>query len=72
MHKAVQMGLQVVRAHAGQRDAVLVTEFDHRVAMRIGGDQRPQLLHVWNVDKMVELDGVSLRIKVGDGGGWAS
>ena len=39
MHKAVQMSLQVVRAHAGQRDAVVVTKLDHCIAVGVGGDQ---------------------------------
>ncbi len=40
---------------AGQRDAVVVAEIDHRVAMRVGRDQRLQFLHSLRVGEMVEF-----------------
>ena len=52
------MGLQVARRHAGDGDAVAVSELDHRVAMRVGCDQRRQLLDGLNVGEVVELDRV--------------
>jgi len=69
MDEALQVRLQVVRGHAGDRDAVVVAELDHRVAVNIGGDQRRQLLNVLDIGEVVELDSVGLRIKVDDGVG---
>jgi hypothetical protein len=40
------MRLQVPRRHAGQRNAVMVAQFDERVTVRVLGDQRRQLLNV--------------------------
>jgi hypothetical protein len=34
------------RRHAGQRNAVIVAQFDERVTVRVLGDQRRQLLNV--------------------------
>ena len=66
VRQALQMRLQEALRHAGQRDAVVVAEFDDRVAMRVGADQRRQLLDVLNVGEVVELDGIGLPVEVGD------
>ena len=66
MHETLQILLQEGGAHAGNGDAVAVTELEHRVAMDVGGDRRRQLLHVLNVGEVVELDRVVLRIEVVD------
>ena len=60
------MRLQVALRHAGQRNAVVMAKFDDRVAMRVGADQRRQLLDVLNVGKVVELERVGPRIEVAD------
>lgn len=56
MREALQMCLKVALSHAGQRDAVAVTEFDDRAAMCVGAGQRRQLLDALNVGEVVELD----------------
>ena len=61
--------LQLRGGHAGNRDAVIMPEGDHCVAVRVGGDQRLQLLHGLRVGKVVKLDGVVLGIEVDDGVG---
>ena len=43
-----------------------MTEINHRVAVRIGGDQRLQFLDSLRVCEMIELNRVLLRLKVGD------
>jgi hypothetical protein len=61
--------LDLRRGHAGERDAVVVAEIDHRVAMHVGGDELLQFLHGLRVGEVVELDRVGLRIEVDDGVG---
>jgi hypothetical protein len=58
--------LQFGGGGAGQRDAVVVTERDHRVAMRVSGDERLQFLHSLCVGEMIEFDRVVLWIEVDD------
>lgn len=65
----LQYLLQLGGGHANNRNAVVMTEFDHRVAMRVGGDERLQLLRGLGVSKVIELDRVVVRIKVDDGVG---
>ena len=60
------MRLQVALRHAGERDAVVVAEFDDRIAMRVCTDQCRQLLNILNVGEMVELDGSRLRVGASD------
>ena len=66
MHETLEILLQEGRAHAGNGDAVAVTELEHRVAMHVGGDRGRQFLHVVNVGELVELDRFVLRIEVVD------
>ncbi len=56
--------LQLARGHAGQRDAVVMAEIDHCIAMRIGGDQRLQFLDCLRVGEVIKFNRVMLRIKV--------
>src|SRR5262249_61702530 len=65
LNQLVQLGW----GHAVDRNAVVVAEFDHRVAVRVGGDGRLQLLHGLGVSEVVELDRVLVRLEVDDGGG---
>ena len=58
------MRLQVGLCDAGDRDAVVVPEFDHCVAVRIGGDERFQLLHRLHVGEVVEFDNVFCGLKL--------
>jgi hypothetical protein len=55
--------------HIGNRDAVVIAESDHGVAMRIAGDQRFELLHALRIGEVVELNRVVRRIEVYDGVG---
>ena len=66
MHQALHMRLQVALRHTGQRDAVVVAEFDDRVAMRVGADQCRRLLDILKVGEVVELDGIDPRVEVRD------
>ena len=59
--------LQFGGGHAGDRDAVVVAEIDHRIAMRVGRDERQQFLNVLRIGEMIELDCVMLRIEIDDG-----
>ena len=52
--------------HAGERDAVVVAEIDHRVAMHVGGDELLQFLDGLRAGQVIELDRVGLRIEVDD------
>ena len=45
----------------------MVPEIDQGVAMRIGGDERLQLLDRLSIGGLIELDGVLLRIAVRQG-----
>jgi hypothetical protein len=66
MHEALQVRLKIVGRHPGDGDAIVVSEFDHGVAVRIGGDQRRQLLNGLNVGEVIELDCIGLWIQVED------
>lgn len=39
MHDVLQHRVQLRCTHARQRDAVVVAEVDHRIAMRVAGDE---------------------------------
>lgn len=67
MHGALQHGLQVACGHAGKRDAIVVTEINYGVAVKVRSDQRLQLRHGVRVGEAIELNRVVLWIKVSDG-----
>jgi hypothetical protein len=66
VHDTRENGLEMLRLHTGDRHAV-VTHFDHRVAVVIGGDELRQSPHCLRVREMVELDRMLPGIKVADG-----
>jgi hypothetical protein len=67
MYGALQHCLQVACGHAGKRDAIVVTEINYGVAVKIRSDQRLQLRHGMRVGEAIELNRVVLWIKVSDG-----
>jgi hypothetical protein len=67
MNEALQVGLQKARGHAGDGDAVPMTELEHRVAVRIDCDRSRQCLRALHVREVVELNGIGPRIEVVDG-----
>jgi len=69
MHDVLQVRLEVTGVHAGYGDAVAVAEFDHRVAVRVCGNQRRELLKVLNAGEVIEIDGVGFRVEVKNGFG---
>jgi hypothetical protein len=59
--------LQLDGGHVGNRDAVVMAELDHRIAVRVRGDERRQLLRRLDIGEVIELDRVVLGIEVDDG-----
>src|SRR5262249_5025761 len=66
MHQALHVLLQERRAHARDGDAVAMAELQHRIAVRVRGDQLRQLFSVLDVGEVVEFERVLLRIEVVD------
>ena len=61
--------LQLWRGHASERDAVVMAEINHRIAMHIRGDERLQFLSGLYVGEVVEFERVLTQIEIGDGVG---
>ena len=61
--------LQLRLGDVGQRDRVVVAEIDHRVAVRVGGDQRLQFLRGLHIGEVIELEHILLRVEIDDGVG---
>ena len=66
VYKTLQIVLQEGRTHARNGDTIAVAELNHRVAMHVGSDRGSQFLHIMNVNELVKLDRVVLRIEVVD------
>ena len=61
--------LQLRVGDASQRDTVIVAEINHRVAMRVGGDERLQFLNGLHIGEVIERERILLHIEIGDGVG---
>jgi hypothetical protein len=47
----------------------MMAEVDHRIALRVCGDARFELLQRFRIRKVIEFNGIALRFKVDDGVG---
>ena len=63
------MCLEVALANPRNCNAVVVPKLDYRFPVNVRRDEGCQFLHRLSVGKVVEFDGIGLRIEVDDGVG---